>query len=62
METITLETKTLQQILNYLATQPYNEVVNLIQIIYRDTQNSVLQKDIQSSTDDKHSELLDLEL
>ena len=32
MESITLSIKTLQQILNYLATQPYNEVVNLITI------------------------------
>ena len=39
MESITLSTKTLQQILNYLATQPYNEVVNLINTIQVDIQN-----------------------
>lgn len=33
MESITLSIKTLQRILNYLATQPYNEVVNLINTI-----------------------------
>ena len=39
MESITLSIKTLQQILNYLATQPYNEVVNLINTIQVDIQN-----------------------
>lgn len=43
MEKITLSTQTVQQILNYLAMQPYNEVVNLI--------NSI-QSDIQSSKED----------
>lgn len=43
METITLSTQTVQQILNYLAVRPYNEVVNLI--------NSI-QSDIQSSKED----------
>lgn len=40
MESITLSIKTLQQILNYLATQPYNEVVNLINTIQVDIQPS----------------------
>ena len=43
MEKITLSTQTVQQILNYLAMQPYNEVVTLI--------NSI-QSDIQSSKED----------
>lgn len=40
MESITLSTQTLQQILNYLATQPYNEVVTLINTIQVDIQSS----------------------
>lgn len=44
MESITLSIKTLQQILNYLATQPYNEVVNLINTIQVDIQINHLKK------------------
>lgn len=40
MESITLSTQTLQQILNYLVTKPYNEVVTLINTIQVDIQSS----------------------
>lgn len=48
MESITLSTKTLQQILNYLAIQPYNEVVNLINEIQVDIQNQPSKEDIEN--------------
>ncbi len=48
MESITLSIKTLQQILNYLAIQPYNEVVNLINEIQVDIQNQPSKEDIEN--------------
>ena len=49
MESITLSTKTLQQILNYLATQPYNEVVNLINTIQVDIQNQPSKEETEDT-------------
>ena len=48
MESITLSTKTLQQILNYLAIQPYNEVVNLINEIQVDIQNQPSKEEAEN--------------
>lgn len=48
MESITLSTKTLQQILNYLAIQPYNEVVNLINEIQVDIQNQPSKEETEN--------------
>ena len=48
MESITLSTKTLQQILNYLATQPYNEVVNLINTIQVDIKNQPSKEETEN--------------
>lgn len=48
METVTLSTKTVQQILNYLAIQPYNEVVNLINEIQVDIQNQPSKEEAEN--------------
>lgn len=48
METVTLSTKTVQQILNYLAIQPYNEVVNLINEIQVDIQNQPSKEETEN--------------
>nr|DAD94597.1 MAG TPA: hypothetical protein [Siphoviridae sp. ctREU2] len=48
MKSITLSTKTLQQILNYLAIQPYNEVVNLINEIQVDIQNQPSKEETEN--------------
>ena len=59
MESITLSTKTLQQILNYLATQPYNEVVNLINTIQVDIQNQPSKEEQRISQNNLADSLLD---
>ena len=48
MESITLSIKTLQQILNYLATQPYNEDVNLINTMQVDIQNQPSKEETEN--------------
>ena len=48
MESITLSTKTLQQILNYLSTQPYYVGVTLINTIKVDIQNQPSKEETEN--------------
>lgn len=49
---ITLSAQTVQQILNYLAVQPYSEVVNLINAIQVDIQSQPTKEDHPSKEED----------
>ena len=54
METINLSVQTVQQILNYLAVQPYNEVAGLIAAIQSDINaQPSKEKDIELNTNNK---------